>query len=241
MMAMDGEPIEAAQTTVKLQKRVDSLQSQITDMHRTGDSTEENHGLSSEVQSLKEKLDKHSKQLEQGAEKLNQLHSENAVLRDQNQALNATGNKKRRFNTRIRPMGNLNTPNSGEGTTGTPPTSGVAGETREGTENPRIHDLEEDYSEPEPENEGPNNTATESSITAYLEQIFSKKFDAMQSMVERLLRVAPQIRRSNPDSFADTPFVEEIVSVEMPRKFSFPSIKMCNGTGDPDCNTPEPS
>ncbi|KAF2593517.1 hypothetical protein F2Q70_00043610 [Brassica cretica] len=59
----------------------------------------------------------------------------------------------------------------------------------------------------------------------------------MQSMVERLPGVAPPIWRSNPDSYADTPFVEEITSVEMPRKFSFPSIKMYDGTGDPDCNT----
>ncbi|XP_013751667.2 uncharacterized protein LOC106454030 [Brassica napus] len=53
-------------------------------------------------------------------------------------------------------------------------------------------------------------------------------------MVERLPGVAPAIQRSNPDSYADTPFAEEIASVEMPRKFSFPSIKMYDGTGDPD-------
>ena len=56
----------------------------------------------------------------------------------------------------------------------------------------------------------------------------------MQSMVEHLVGVGPPIRRSNPDSYADTPFVEGIASVEMPRKFSFPSIKMYDGTGDPD-------
>ena len=53
-------------------------------------------------------------------------------------------------------------------------------------------------------------------------------------MVERLPGVAPPIRRSDPRSYSDTPFVEEIASVEMPRKFSFPSIKMYEGTGDPD-------
>nr|VDD24220.1 unnamed protein product [Brassica oleracea] len=117
----------------------------------------------------------------------------------------------------------------------TPPTSGVAGATREGTENPQIHDLEESDSKPEPGKEAPErNAATESSITAYLEQIFSKRFETMQSMVERLPGVAPPIWRSNPDSYADTPFVEEITSVEMPRKSSFPSIKMYDGTGDPD-------
>ncbi|XP_018466684.2 uncharacterized protein LOC108838220 [Raphanus sativus] len=53
-------------------------------------------------------------------------------------------------------------------------------------------------------------------------------------MVERLPGVAPPIRRSDPRSYSDTPFVKEIASIEMPRKFSFPSIKMYEGTGDPD-------
>ncbi|KAF2552253.1 hypothetical protein F2Q68_00034343 [Brassica cretica] len=64
--------------------------------------------------------------------------------------------------------------------------------------------------------------------------MFSTRFDAMQSMVERLPGVAPPIRRSNPDSYVDTPFAEEIALVEMPRKFSFPSIRMYDGTGDPN-------
>ena len=73
----------------------------------------ENPELSSEVQSLKEKLDEHSKQLEQSAEKLSQLESENLTLRDENQALNTASNKKRNFWTPIRPMLTLETPNSG--------------------------------------------------------------------------------------------------------------------------------
>ncbi|KAF2597699.1 hypothetical protein F2Q70_00026056 [Brassica cretica] len=56
----------------------------------------------------------------------------------------------------------------------------------------------------------------------------------MQSMVEHLQGVAPPLRRKTPDSYADTAFVEDIASVEMPRKFSFPSIKMYDSTGDPD-------
>uniref|UniRef100_A0A0D3CFA4 Uncharacterized protein n=1 Tax=Brassica oleracea var. oleracea TaxID=109376 RepID=A0A0D3CFA4_BRAOL len=64
--------------------------------------------------------------------------------------------------------------------------------------------------------------------------MFSKMLDAMQSMVERLPRVAPPIRKSNPDSYADTPFTDEITLIEMPRKFSFPSIKAYDGTRDPD-------
>ena len=53
-------------------------------------------------------------------------------------------------------------------------------------------------------------------------------------MVERLPGVAPPIRKSNPDSYADTPFTDEITLIEMPRKFSFPNIKAYDGTSDPD-------
>ena len=96
-----------------------------------------------------------SKQLELSAEKLNQLQTENAALRDQNKAPNTASNKKRRFNTRVRPMGSLSTPNTGEGTTNATPASGAAGATREGIEDHQIHDLEESDSEPEPEKEEP--------------------------------------------------------------------------------------
>ncbi|KAH0942718.1 LOW QUALITY PROTEIN: hypothetical protein HID58_002355, partial [Brassica napus] len=85
--------------------------------------TTKNPDLSSEVQSLNEKLGEHSKQLELSAEKLNQLQTENAALRDQNKAPNTASNKKRRFNTRVRPMGSLSTPNTGEGTTNATPAS----------------------------------------------------------------------------------------------------------------------
>ncbi|KAF3485988.1 hypothetical protein F2Q69_00052290 [Brassica cretica] len=56
----------------------------------------------------------------------------------------------------------------------------------------------------------------------------------MQSIVERLPWVAPLIRKSNPGSYADTPFTDDIALIEMPRKLSFPNIKMYDRTGDPD-------
>ena len=76
----DGEPPEATQIVADLQQKIDGLRGQITDMHRTQGTTGENSNLSSEVQSLKEKLDEHSKQLEQSAEKLGQPQTENAAL-----------------------------------------------------------------------------------------------------------------------------------------------------------------
>ena len=107
--------------------------------------------------------------------------------------------------------------------------------TCEKTNGAQIYDVEDSKSEPEPNKEAPEVTAKmESPMVAYLEQMFSKRLDAMQSMVERLPWVAPPIRKSNPESYADTPFTDEITLIEMPRKFSFPSIKVYNGTTDQD-------
>ncbi|KAF3593359.1 hypothetical protein DY000_02020581 [Brassica cretica] len=184
----------------ELQRQLDGLQSQVTDLHKAQEATD-NLLLSSVVQCLEEKLDEHSKQLEQSAEKLTQLESENLVLRDKNQALNMASNKKCRFRTQVRSIPSLDTPNT-------------AG------------DSEKETSE--------GAAALQSSLTTYLDQIFSKKLDAMQSMVERLPWVAPLIRKSNPGSYADTPFTDNIALIEMPRKFSFPNIKMYDRTGDPD-------
>ncbi|KAF2597847.1 hypothetical protein F2Q68_00010545 [Brassica cretica] len=117
-----------------------------------------------------------------------------------------------------------------------PPTAlGGDTSTREKAKDAQTYDVEDIKSEPEPDKEAPDGaTKAESPMVAYLEQIFSKRLDAMQSMIERLPGVAPPIRKSNPDSYADTPFTDEITLIEMPRKFSFPSIKAYDGTTDPD-------
>ncbi|KAH0879383.1 hypothetical protein HID58_066777, partial [Brassica napus] len=76
-MAVNELP-ETTQREAELQRQIDGLQSQ----------EEANPELSPEVQSLKEKLNEHYKQLDQSAEKLSQLELENLNLRDENQALN---------------------------------------------------------------------------------------------------------------------------------------------------------
>ncbi|KAH0873073.1 hypothetical protein HID58_070435, partial [Brassica napus] len=97
IMAVDeqNELPEATQREAELQRQLDGLQSQVTELHKTRE--EANPELSSEVQSPKEKLNERSKQLGQSAKKLSQLESDNLNLQDENQALNAASNKKRRF------------------------------------------------------------------------------------------------------------------------------------------------
>ena len=234
-MAVDkhDELPEATQGEAELQRQIDDLQGQVTGLHRTREET--NPELSSEFQILKEKLNEHSKQLEKSAEKLSQLESENLTLRDENQALNAASNKKRRFRTQVRPMPSLETPNSGAGAN-LPSTAPIGdASTRGKAKDAQTYDVEDSDSEPEPDKEASDGAARmESPMIAHLHQMFSDRLDAMQSMVERLPGVAPPIRKSNPDSYADTPFTDEITLIEMPRKFSLPSRKAYDGTTDPD-------
>ncbi|KAF3515682.1 hypothetical protein DY000_02059757 [Brassica cretica] len=224
-MAVDehDELPEATQRDAELQRQVNDLQGQVTGLHRTREDT--NPKLSSEFQILKEKLDEHSKQSEQSAEKLSQLESENLTLRDENQALNASNNNKRRFRTQVRPMPTLETPSSGAGANLPTTAPGGDASTREKARNAHTYDVEDSDSEPEPDKEASDGAARmESPMIAHLHQI----------QVDRLPGVAPPIRKSNPDSYADTPLMDEITLIEMPMKFSFPSIKAYDGTTDLD-------
>ncbi|KAF2594356.1 hypothetical protein F2Q70_00042359 [Brassica cretica] len=53
-------PSDDSQRVAELQKQVDGMLSQITEMNQNREATEENPNLSSEVQNLKKKLDEHS-------------------------------------------------------------------------------------------------------------------------------------------------------------------------------------
>ncbi|KAG2266357.1 hypothetical protein Bca52824_073436 [Brassica carinata] len=59
---------------------------------------------------------------------------------------------------------------------------------REKAQDAQTYDVEDSESEPEPDKEAHDGaTKAESPMVAYLEQMFTKRLDAMQSMVERLL------------------------------------------------------
>ncbi|CAA7024291.1 unnamed protein product [Microthlaspi erraticum] len=64
--------------------------------------------------------------------------------------------------------------------------------------------------------------------------MFSKRLEAMELLLARLPGVAPPITKSAPNCYADTPFTDAIALVEMPKKFIVPSMKMYDGTTDPD-------
>ena len=69
-----------------------------------------------------------------------------------------------------------------------------------------------------------------SSPSTMLEQVVAKRFTEMEAMIHRILT---PIKKSLPHSYTDSPFVDSITLVEMPKKFSFPNMKMYDGRNDP--------
>ena len=52
-------------------------------------------------------------------------------------------------------------------------------------------------------------------------------------MIQKIPGVPAPIKKSLPHSYADSPFVDSIALIEMPKKFSFPNMKMYDGTTNP--------
>ncbi|XP_056864071.1 uncharacterized protein LOC130511209 [Raphanus sativus] len=219
---------------IELLNRLEILQSQVTDLHKNRETTPGGHELLLEVQTQKDQLGEHSKQLQQSAGKLDAMEAENLVLRQENQTLGETSKKRKRFRTKVRPMASLNTPRDGERTSHRPVTTNDEPEGREAAHNETRVQVDSDSDAEDKEYSPDNPMISDLALAAYLERVVFEKFNTIQFMVERLPGVAPPIRKSNPGSYSDTPFVEDIALVEMPRKFSFTSIKMYEGTGDPD-------
>ena len=89
-------------------------------------------------------------------------------------------------------MPTLETPNSGTGVNLPPRASGGDALTCEKAKDAQTYNVEDSESEPEPDKEAPDGAMKpESPMAPYLEQMFSKRLDAMQSMVERLPGVSP--------------------------------------------------
>ena len=72
-----------------------------------------------------------------------------------------------------------------------------------------------------------------SSINESIEQAVVKHFAKMEALIQKIPGVPVPIKKTLPHSYADSPFVDFIALIEMPRKLSFPNMRMYNGTTDP--------
>lgn len=98
-------------------------------------------------------------------------------------------------------MQSLETPTTKDGDTRHPPPCiGDASAQMNAVKKTRANTMVDSDSEMETDEETPEGDKAKSTIIAYLERVFSKKLDAIHSMVERLPGIASQIWRSNPNS-----------------------------------------
>ena len=72
-----------------------------------------------------------------------------------------------------------------------------------------------------------------SSINDSIEQAVVKRFTEMEALIQKIPGVPTPIKKSLPHSYTDSPFIDSIALVEMPKKFSFPNMKMYDGMNDP--------
>ena len=56
----------------------------------------------------------------------------------------------------------------------------------------------------------------------------------IQAMIQRILGVPTLLKKSLPHNYVDSPFFDSISLVEMPKKFTFPNMKLHDGTKDPN-------
>ena len=56
----------------------------------------------------------------------------------------------------------------------------------------------------------------------------------MEDMIQRILGMVAPIKKSFANCYANSPFTNNIALKKMPKKFSFPNMKLYNGTTDPD-------
>ena len=71
-----------------------------------------------------------------------------------------------------------------------------------------------------------------SSINDSIEQAVAKRFAEMEAMIQKIPGVPTPIKKSLPHSYANSPFVDSIPLIEIPKKFSFLNMKMYDGTID---------
>ena len=61
-----------------------------------------------------------------------------------------------------------------------------------------------------------------------------RRLNEMEDLIRRIPGVLAPIKKSYVNSYVDSPFTDNIALVEMPQKFSFPNMKLYDGTTDPD-------
>ena len=60
-----------------------------------------------------------------------------------------------------------------------------------------------------------------------------KRLAKMEAMIQKIPGFPTYLKMSQPNSYADSLFIDAITLIEMPKKFSFPNMKFYDGTTNP--------
>lgn len=72
------------------------------------------------------------------------------------------------------------------------------------------------------------------SLPNNVQQKLESKIAELEAMISWVPGVHAPIKKHHLQSYADFPFSEEICMIEMPSRFTYPTIRVYDGNGDPD-------
>ena len=72
-----------------------------------------------------------------------------------------------------------------------------------------------------------------SSTTTPMEQPMTERLAEMKAMIQWILGVTTLLKKSQPHNYVDSPFIDSIALIELPKKFSFPNMKLYDSTTNP--------
>lgn len=76
--------------------------------------------------------------------------------------------------------------------------------------------------------------ATDADLTNEIQLRLENWIMELETMISQVPWVSTSIKKHHLQSFVDSPFADEICMIKMPSRFTYPTMKMYNGDGDPD-------
>ncbi|XP_057250586.1 uncharacterized protein LOC104892735 [Beta vulgaris subsp. vulgaris] len=71
-------------------------------------------------------------------------------------------------------------------------------------------------------------------VQGRLDDAIQQRLQQLEDMIARIPGVPRPMEKATPNSYADSPFADPIALIEVPKRFSVPSMKLYDGTADPN-------
>ncbi|XP_010669872.1 uncharacterized protein LOC104886992 [Beta vulgaris subsp. vulgaris] len=71
-------------------------------------------------------------------------------------------------------------------------------------------------------------------VQGRLDNPIQQRLQQLEDMIARIPGVPRPMKKATPNSYADSPFADPIALIEVPKRFSVPTMKLYDGTADPN-------